>query len=253
RWGTYRRHEMGYRRQQGGFNLYPLIDDHPGFITPSGLIEVWSLTCEAYLDNNPEVDNGDMDHFPVYREPTNSPVSTPEYFEADNAFIMTTGARQPVYFHSEHRQLPWCRELWPVPRLEMNPADAERLGLSQGDWVWIESPWGKVREVLDLYYGINVGVVNANHGWWFPEMKQASHGFDLVNINCVMDPYGQDFVCGAATMRSVPVKIYKATAENSPFGIPAPCDKNGVACIQDATDERLKEWLPVYTEEEWNL
>jgi hypothetical protein len=35
-----------------------------------------------------------------------------------------------------------------------------------------------------------------------------------------MDPYGQDVVCGAATMRSVPVLVYLATAENSPFGNP---------------------------------
>ncbi|MDR1183566.1 MAG: molybdopterin-dependent oxidoreductase, partial [Coriobacteriales bacterium] len=146
RWGTYRRHEMGWRRQQGGFNLYPLIDDHPGFMTPTGLIEIWSTVCEAYI--------GDEDKFPIYREPTDSPVTTPELFEGENTFLMTSGARQPVYFHSEHRQLPWCRELWPAPRLEMNPNDAQRLGLAQGDWVWIESPWGKVREVLDLYYGI---------------------------------------------------------------------------------------------------
>ncbi len=56
-----------------------------------------------------------------------------------------------------------------LPRIEMNPKDAERLGLKQGDWVWIETPWGKVREVLDLYHGIPRGVVNANHAWWFPE------------------------------------------------------------------------------------
>ena len=165
RWGTYRRHEMGWRRQQGGFNLYPLVDDHPGFMTPSGLIEIWSIVCEAYL--------GDEDKFPVYREPTNSPVTTPEYFDAgmvdqidaskllnddypaslqehaDATFLMTTGARQPVYFHSEHRQLPWCRELWPVPRVEINPKDALELGIEQGDWVWIETERGKVRQVAD--------------------------------------------------------------------------------------------------------
>ena len=157
--------------------------------------------------------------------------------------ILTTGRRIPVYFHSEHRQLPWCRELWPAPRLEMNPNDAARLGLEQGDWVWIESPWGKVREVLDLYYGISKGVVNANHAWWFPEMDSASHGYELVNINCVMDPYGQDVVCGAATMRSVPVLVYKATEENSPFGNPVPCDPQGNPCICDAGDPRLKEWM----------
>ena len=171
-----------------------------------------------------------------------------EYKEAltahpDSAFIMTTGSRQPVYFHSEHRQLPWCRELWPSPRLEMNPNDAARLGLEQGQWIWIRSPWGAIREVVDLYYGIKEGTVNANHAWWYPEIDTASHGFELVNINCVMDPYGQDVVCGAATMRSVPVLVYKATEENSPFGNPVPCDPQGNPCICDASDPRLKEWM----------
>lgn len=235
RWGTYRRHEMGYRRQQGGFNLFPLLDTHPGFITPTGLIEIWSTVCEAYI--------GDEDKFPIYREPVDSPVATPEQFEGENAFLMTTGARQPVYFHSEHRQLPWCRELWPAPRVEMNPNDAERLGLKQGEWVWIESPWGKVRQTLDLYYGISQGVVNANHAWWYPEVDSASHGYELVSINCVMNPYGQDVVCGAATMRSVPVQIYKATEENSPFNNPVPCAPDGTPVIADASDERLKEWM----------
>ena len=68
----------------------------------------------------------------------------------------TTGRRIPVYFHSEHRQLPWCRELWPVPRVESStPPTAEKLGLEQGDWAWIETPWGKVRQCVDLYYGID--------------------------------------------------------------------------------------------------
>ena len=50
----------------------------------------------------------------------------------DNIFLMTTGSRQPTYFHSEHRQLPWCREVWPSPRIEMNPKDAERIGPQAG-------------------------------------------------------------------------------------------------------------------------
>ena len=282
RWGTFRRHEMGWRRQQGGFNLFPLVDFHPGFMTASGLVEIWSLVCEAYICNMGEVPEGsdkwahsdlpqfqgDDDRFPIYREPTDSPVAKPELYDAalvdqaddtyfmnhgykdtlkampDNIFLMTTGSRQPTYFHSEHRQLPWCREVWPSPRIEMNPKDAERLGLKQGDWVWIETPWGKVREVLDLYYGISQGVVNANHAWWFPEFDTASHGFELVGINVVNDPYGQDTVGGCATMRSTPTIVYKATAENSPFGNPVPCDPNGVECIHDASDPRLREWVP---------
>ena len=259
RWGTYRRHEMCMRRQQGGFNLFPLVDNHPGFMTPSGLVELWSITCEAYI--------GDEDKFPVYREPIDSLVTHPEYYDAsradeiddsmflnpdyvadlkahpDNAFTMTTGARQPVYFHSEHRQLPWCRELWPAPRIQMNPNDAERLGLTAGQWVWIESPWGKVREVVDVYYGIRQGVVNANHGWWYPEIDTASHGFELVNINCLMDPYGGDVVCGSMSARCVPALVYAATADNSPFGDPVPCGPDGTEVIYEATDQRLKDWM----------
>ena len=97
-----------------------------------------------------------------------------------------------------------------------------------------------------MYYGISQGVVNANHAWWFPEVDTASHGFELVGINGVNDPYGQDTVGGCATMRSPPTIVYKATAENSPFGNPVPCDPNGVECIHDASDPRLKEWLPNY-------
>ena len=58
-----------------------------------------------------------------------------------------------------------------------------------------------------------------------------------------MDPYGQDKVCGAATMRSVPVLVYAATEENSPFGNPVPCDPDGNPVIWEASDPRLKEWM----------
>ena len=302
RWGTFRRHEMCWRRQQGGFNLYPLVDLHPGFMTACGLIEIWSLTCEAYICNGGdggtlfdgegfiepderwahtdiEFFQGDDDRFPVYREATDSPIAMPELYLADsidevddsyfqnqwykdaikqypdNVFVQITGSRQPVYFHSEHRQLPWCREMWPAPRVEINPVDAARLGIEQGDWVWIESPWGRIRQVADLYYGIkgttesdnlweSLPVSNANHQWWFPEFDCATHGFELVGVNCLNNPYGQDPVGGCHTMRGYPVVIYKATAENSPNGNPVPCNPvTGEECIYDASDERLRQWM----------
>ena len=165
----------------------------------------------------------------------------------DAAFWATSGSRQPVYFHSEHRQLPWCRELWPSPRVEVNPEDAERLGLQQGDWVWLRSPWGAIREVVDLYYGITPGTINCNHGWWYPEFDTASHGFDQVNFNCTLDKYAQDPVGGSSQMRGVPMIMYKATEENTPNGTIVPsykaADGSVVRAITDANDERLKEWL----------
>ena len=117
------------------------------------------------------------------------------------------------------------------------------MNIEQGDWVWIRTPWGAVREVADLYYGIKEGTINANHAWWYPEMDTASHGFELVGINCCMDKYAQCWVCGASQLRGIPALIYKATPENSPFKNPVPCDPQGNPAITNANDPRLKEWL----------
>ncbi len=293
RWGTYRRYEMGYRRQLGSHELDAAFDEKCSFMTPTGKVEIWSTICETYIPDGAITFEGiqhyvtkgskipDIDKFPHWIEPKNSPISNPEYYDAslvdgisvdkayinenyrgshlleeykealkqypDNTFWMTTGSRQPVYFHTEHRQLPWCRELWPSPRVEINPNDAVRLGLEQGDWVWIRSPWGAVREVVDLYFGIKEGTINANHGWWYPEFDTASHGFELVNINCLNDKYAQCTFCGGSQMRGTPALIYKATPENclaeTGFESVVPCDAYGNPAITNANDERLKEWM----------
>lgn len=182
---------------------------------------------------------------PDYNEPPHSPIADPDLCQ-EFPYIMTTGRRVPVYFHNEHRQLPWCREQWPVPRVEINPEDALELGIEQGDWVWIESKWGKIRQCADLYYGINKGVVNCEHQWWLPEFSGATKGFDLVNVNCLTDKNAQCPIGGATNVRAYPVKLCKATPENSPYGNPVPCDVDGTEMITSPDDPRLKEWLPTY-------
>jgi anaerobic selenocysteine-containing dehydrogenase len=184
---------------------------------------------------------------PTFTEPVYSPVSTPELFE-EYPFNCITGRRQPTFFHSEHRQLSWCRELWPIPRVEINPADAEKLDIKQGDWVWIESPEGKIREVADLYYGIRPGQVNLEHQWWYPELEQADKGFSLSGANCLIDRHAQDPHAGISNLRSYAVKVYKATPENSPFNNPVPCDNQGNPVIHTADDPRLKEWATPFLE-----
>jgi anaerobic selenocysteine-containing dehydrogenase len=236
-WGTYRRWEMGAMRQPGAFGTFP-VDGKPGFFTPTGLTEIWSTAIESYMDASLII--------PDYVEPYKSPVSTPELFE-EYPFNMTTGSRIPVFFHSEHRQLPWCRELWPAPRVEINPTDAAELGIAQGDWVWIENENGKIRQVADLYYGIKKGVINCNHTWWYPEVSGPTRGWDLSAINILVYKDDGDPITGASTLRAIPAKIYKATPENSPFNNPVPCDPlDGTPVITSAEDPRLRKWMPVY-------
>lgn len=259
RWGTYRRFETGWLRMGKDACSGELFSADPetgqpvdnfGFPTPTALAEFWPLLFETYaVDKANEYEPGryDLIHemLPHYDEPASGPKGTVDRNEYP--IILTTGRRIPVYFHSEHRQLPWCRELWPVPRLEINPVDAEELDLEQGDWAWIETEWGKVRQCVDLYHGIAPGWANAEHAWWFPELPAPTHGFELSNIECIWDPHGQDMHIGSSHMRGVPVKIYKATVDNCVDGKVIPCaSEDGTEIIYDASDPRLKEWLPNY-------
>ena len=234
-WGTYRRYETGMQSKIG---LTPAGNPMKGMSTPTRKQEIWSTVMETYEPDG-------RFNLPTW-EPAPETVLADPSIADEWPFLMTTGRRIPVYFHSEHRQLPWCRELWPAPRVEINPVDAERLGIKQGDWVWIESPRGKIRQTADLYYGIAEGVINCEHQWWFPELDQADGGYGLSTINCLISEEHQDPICGSSYPRAYNVKVYKATAENSPFGNPVPCGEDGTEIIYDASDPRLREWLPNY-------
>ena len=245
-WGTYRRYEYGQAWRTPPHQKPALLDINiPGFTTPTMKHEFWSTVVEAHFpsgEDGPEILPGfKTEALPYYVEGIHSEVRDPEIYK-EFPILCITGRRIPVYFHSEHRQLPWCRELWPVPRMEINPVTAAELGLEQGDWAWIESPWGKVRETVDLYYGIRPGMINAEHQWWYPELAQADKGFRLSCINCIVDRTAQDKYMGASTVRGYPVKVYKATPENSPFGNPVPCGNDGTEIIHDSSDPRLKKW-----------
>ena len=223
-WGTYRRFETGAIRPDGQL----------GFSTPTHKQEFWSTALETIMPGRGfELPTWD----PAPRTELADPSIVDEY-----PFLMTTGRRIPVYFHNEHRQLPWCRELWPAPRVEINPEDAERLGIEQGDWVWIESNKGKIRQTADLFYGIKPGVINCEHQWWFPELDQSDRGFTLSGVNCLVDGSLHDPICGSSNLRAYNVKVYKATPENSPFGDPCPCGDDGTEIIHDASDQRLRDW-----------
>jgi anaerobic selenocysteine-containing dehydrogenase len=109
-----------------------------------------------------------------YSEPAFSPYSSPELTE-EYPFILTTGARTYAFFHSEHRQIPILRELNPDALIEINPEDAHRLGVADGQWVEIANGYGKAKFKAKLSPIVKVGVVQAQHGWWFPEQDPRTH------------------------------------------------------------------------------
>jgi anaerobic selenocysteine-containing dehydrogenase len=144
-----------------------------------------------------------------FREPPESPVSTPQLYE-EYPYILITGARQPGFFHTENRQVPWLRELHPDPMIELHPDTAAKEGIQEGDWVIIESLRGKVRQRAKFFAGMDPRVVAAQHAWWFPEKKDPGHGWDESNINILTDNayVTMDPAMGASSIRTLLVKIY---------------------------------------------
>ncbi len=71
--------------------------------------------------------------------------------------------------HSEHRQIRSLRRLYPYPTAEINPETARRLDIGEGDWVVIETPRGKIKQKAKLTSRIPPRMIEAQHGWWFPE------------------------------------------------------------------------------------
>ena len=106
-----------------------------GFRTGSGKVELAS----GYMGML------GYDPLPYYQEPPESPVSTPQ-LAAFYPLILTTGGRSQYFFCSEHRQIPSLRKRHPEPVVEIHPKTAEKHGIRDGDWVWIESPRGDPTE-----------------------------------------------------------------------------------------------------------
>jgi anaerobic selenocysteine-containing dehydrogenase len=170
-----------------------------GFSTPSRKLELYSSLLESW----------GYDPLPQYREPPESPVSTPELYRS-YPYILITGRRLPGFFHSENRQVQWLRELHRDPVVEIHPDAASREGIQEGDWVIIESPRGKVRQRAKLFAGMDPRVVSAEHAWWFPEKKDPGHGWDESNINILTDNSYEncDPAMGATHVRSLLCRIY---------------------------------------------
>lgn len=133
-------------------------DGRLGFNTITGKVELYSTVYENFGD----------DPLPYYLEPIYSQESRPDLAD-EYPLIMTSGSRRTTSFHSEHRQIDTLRELTPDPIVEINPQTAAQYGIGEGDWVLIENPFGSARQKAHLTPIIDPRVINAAHGWWFPE------------------------------------------------------------------------------------
>ncbi len=189
---TYQKHAKGMLRG----------DEQPGFNTPSGKIELSSLLFPVWGE----------DPLPYYHEPYFSPLSHPELAE-EYPLILTTGGRKYTSFHSEHRQIDTLREIDPVAKVTINPIDAEKYGIANGDWVTIENWLGKCQMKAWVTDVILPGVVHCEHGWWYPEQEGAEpnlFGVWKSNVNMLLPHFCVNPLGFGSIYKEMMCKIYKA-------------------------------------------
>ncbi len=174
------------------------------FRTPSGKVELYSKSLERM----------GYDPLPVYREPPESPVSTPKLYKK-YPYVLTTGSRRKEFFHSDNRQIEILRKRRPYPIAEINTLDAKDNGIKHNDPVLISSPRGRIKMQACVTDDIVKGVVNIDHGWWFPEKADSDFGLWESNANLLTSdapPYDPAF--GTYQLRALLCSI-KTIQENS--------------------------------------
>ena len=218
------------------YEVYKKIDEKTGkpkgFGTPSKKLEIYAESntilgrtgypwAKCAEEEHFEVPPASADYEPLcyYVEPAESPIEGAEGYDPDFPLVITNG-RLPMYHHGTLRNVPWLREIYPVPELWINPADAEKYGIEDGTWTWIESRRAKTRGLAKVTTAIPKGVLYQER-FWNPEFLNSDDpklAYTAMNYNVLSKtdaPYNPEY--GTYTLRGFTVKVYPCP-EGAPEG-----------------------------------
>ncbi len=164
------------------------------FRTPSGKVEL----CAEYLSML------GIPALPEFKEPDEGPASSPELLK-EYPLILTTGGRNIVYYHSSHRNIASLKKRSPDPELQIHPQTARSLGVTDGEWVYISSPRGRVEIRARYFSDINPRVVHAPHGYWYG----VEDGWKKLNINMLTSDEPLCPVTGSVPIKALLCRIEK--------------------------------------------
>ena len=86
----------------------------------------------------------------------------------------------------------------------------QKLQISDGDWVYIETRRGRIRQKTKLTKDIDPRVVGIDYAWWFPGKGTSDlYGWADANINVLTDdkpPFNSEM--GSLNLRGILCKVY---------------------------------------------
>jgi anaerobic selenocysteine-containing dehydrogenase len=165
-----------------------------------------------------------FDPLPFYSETLESRLVDTQEFPL-NALTQ----RPMAMYHSWDSQNAWLRQIHSHNYLFVSPKLGAAQGFDDGDWVWIESPWNKVRCMARFSEALEPGTVwtwnaigKAAGAWGLDEdANESQKGFLLNHViseelpPCESGEHlsNADPVTGQAAWFDVRVKVYKADAQ----------------------------------------
>jgi anaerobic selenocysteine-containing dehydrogenase len=102
-----------------------------------------------------------------------------------------------MFVHSRTFRLPWTRSLRPDPMVDMNPRDAERRKIGQGDPVFLSTARGSIQVSANITEIVPPGTVNMYHA--YPE----------ADVNLLIDPDYVDPISGYPGFKSLLCELKK--------------------------------------------
>ncbi len=161
-----------------------------GFHTPSGKVEIYSERLKA-MGYSP---------LPAFNEPPATSSSYP---------LVLTCAKSRYFFHSAYHNLESLRKFASEPVVEVNPLTCAEIGLNEGDWAFIQTEKGKIKQRVRFNPDLDSRVIFAEYGWWYPEMSNDStDNWALSNLNVLTDSNSPaEPAVGSTYLRGIPCRL----------------------------------------------
>ena len=183
-----RKHPEGFQKAIPESELYRKYEKNGFPTTPSGRIEFYSQTFEKFGYDPlphfelPEADSDQEDEYPL---------------------VGSMGLKLGLHTHTQFHGLPWIRGKEPEPFAEVHPQTAAEAGIENGDWIWIETPLGRIKVRARLTRTMNPKVVVTSFGYGQPY----AGNFEMANSITSQDK--RDPIAGCTENRSFRCRISK--------------------------------------------
>jgi len=177
------------------------------FHTPSRKLEFRSGNLEALLKKTGQkIDK--LTCLPHYEEV--------EFLGNSNSYPLLLSTYQPLLnVENGSQNYPWAQEMFLVAHgmgwtnfVEMNRRTAQALGIIDGDMVWVESPFSRIKARARVFEGIHPQVVSIASGQGHYAYGRWAKGIG-VNPNEIIG-VDYDRLSGQAAFFNTRVRVYKA-------------------------------------------